>query len=111
MLVGKKTNSVFGAGLIYAPYIIQGRLGRSDERDVFWDHYNTQRKHCPVCGSIIYSTTLVGYILVMDDKDNYQDKNRCVCQDCGDTHTFHERVSKQHLRKSKIERIWKNMLK
>lgn len=48
---------------------------------------------CPKCGSESYSTTLVGYILNMDKKEDYKDKNRCVCQECGDVHTTHDRLS------------------
>lgn len=29
----------------------------------------------------------------MDRKDEYKDLNRCVCSNCGDVHTTHDRVS------------------
>ena len=34
-----------------------------------------------------------GYILNSDKRDEYKDLNNCVCTECGDRHTAHERVS------------------
>jgi len=92
--------------LIYAPYIIaDSTSGPSKEYTQFMDEYNEKHKYCLVCGSTGYSTTLTGYIINMDNKDSYEDRNRCICSNCGDIHSFHDRVSKQHLRKYKINEI------
>lgn len=39
-----------------------------------------------------YYTTLVGYILYIDKKEEYKDLNNCTCLDCHDNHTMHERI-------------------
>lgn len=62
------------------------------ESSEFKKKYNLQRKACPKCGSTHYSTTLVAYIMFSDNRESYQDKNDCVCLDCGDKHIFHNRV-------------------
>ena len=61
----------------------------------FLKQYGLDHELCPKCGSNSYNTTLVGYVLYMDDLDNYKDKNRCTCMYCGDKHITHDRVSKE----------------
>jgi hypothetical protein len=61
--------------------------------DDFMNIYEEEHKLCPNCGDDgSYSMTLMGYILNMDKKEEYKDLNRCQCQKCGNSHTFHERV-------------------
>ena len=45
---------------------------------------------CPKCGAIPHSTTLMGYVL--SDIETYKDLNNCICSQCGDSHTCHDRV-------------------
>ena len=56
------------------------------------NEYHEKHKHCPKCGSKGYMSTLMGYVLHMDKKDDYKDLNNCTCSDCGDHHTTHDRV-------------------
>ena len=58
----------------------------------FRDEYKSNHRYCPKCGSEGHMTTLVGYVLNMDDKENYKNLNNCQCSNCGDKHTAHERV-------------------
>lgn len=57
------------------------------------DKYRLLHEVCPNCGSREHSTTLVGYILNSDKREEYKDLNSCVCSFCGDRHTAHERIS------------------
>jgi len=57
------------------------------------DTYKKQHKVCPKCGSTGHSTTLMGYILNSDKREEYKDLNSCVCSECGDKHTAHDRIS------------------
>lgn len=65
---------------------------QSVKSDNFKKEYYLNHKFCPKCGNEGHSTTLVGYILDMDKKEEYKDLNNCVCSKCGDIHTAHERV-------------------
>ena len=64
------------------------------EYDRFMKDYKENHKYCPVCFRESYNITLVGYIFNLQQKDSYKDLNLCECINCGDKHTFHERVSK-----------------
>lgn len=67
----------------------------SKEYNIFMDKYEEEHKCCPKCGSESYTTTYMGYILDMDNKESYKDENRCTCKDCGDVHITHDRKPKQ----------------
>lgn len=99
VLVGYKSQHVNEPGAIYTDYIPV--IGSNDleflteERKEYKKvikQYNLDHARCPKCGSESHSTTYVGYILHMDRKDEYKDLNRCVCSNCGDVHTTHDRV-------------------
>lgn len=62
------------------------------DSDSFLKQYSNDHAVCPKCGSTAHSSTYVGYIVNMDDKDSYCDENTCVCSDCGDRHITHDRV-------------------
>ena len=92
-------------GYVYVPYTIENtgafvngvrvsgeETEREREYDKFMKQYRIQHKYCPKCGSVRHTSTLMGYILNMDHKDEYKDLNRCTCNDCGDIHTTHDRV-------------------
>jgi predicted nucleic-acid-binding Zn-ribbon protein len=66
------------------------------ESSKFRTEYDLNHKYCPKCGSEEYFTTLVGFILNMDKKEEYKDLNTCECSNCGDTHTGHERIGKKN---------------
>jgi len=99
-------------GLIWMPFI-QRLKSPNDPPDKeyqdFMAEYKEKHKCCPKCGSLKYSTTFVGYILNMDKKDEYKDKNICTCLDCGNRHTTHERnnpeLSKNNDRFDKLKDI------
>lgn len=81
------------SGIIYAPYIsMESTDGPRKEYEKFMKKYNTEHAACPKCSSVLHSTTLVGYILNLDNPDNYKDENICVCQVCRDRHIAHDRV-------------------
>ena len=95
--VNKNMNEkkVENQGIIYVPYVMKEHTDESlKEYNEFKSEYKKQHKFCPKCGSESPSTTLMGYIVNWDKKEEYKDLNRCVCQECGDVHTTHERVSK-----------------
>lgn len=62
------------------------------ERNVFIKKYNDERKLCPNCGHNECSITLVGYILIHGEFENYKDENICTCLKCGNKHIFHDRL-------------------
>ena len=66
-----------------------------DEYDIFMGKYEEDHQYCPKCGSELYSTTLTGYVLDMNNKESYKDENECTCDECGDVHITHERKPKQ----------------
>jgi len=81
------------SGYIYAPYIIRNHTKESlKEYREFMDEYDKNHECCPECGAKEHMTTLIGYVLNDDKKEEYKDLNRCECSNCGDVHTCHERV-------------------
>jgi len=84
-------------GYIFAPYIcvdicVEHTEESSIQYDEFMEEYNKQHECCPKCGATEYTSTLVGYVLNWDKKDEYKDMNRCECMKCGDKHSAHDRV-------------------
>lgn len=69
-------------------FLMEGRI----ECKNFLKEYKINHAKCPKCGAESHSTTYVGYILHMDKKDEYKDLNKCVCSECGNVHTTHDRV-------------------
>ena len=88
----KQVKNISEPGCIYVPYVSVSVTESSDEYNKFMEEYRKLHALCPVCGSKNHSTTLVGYVLNMDKKDEYKDKNRCTCSDCKDVHIAHDRV-------------------
>jgi len=72
---------------IFLEHDIKARQLRKEYRD---DH-----ALCPKCGSEGHTSTLAGFILDTDHPEQYKDLNNCVCYNCGDRHTTHERIPKQ----------------
>ena len=92
-----KGKDVENPGLIYVPYIMKEHDEESlIEYNDFMKEYRAKHKFCPECGSEKHSTTLVGYIMKSDKRDEYKDKNICICQDCGNRHTAHDRVMEKN---------------
>lgn len=82
------------AGYIHVPWVFVEHTEESlKEHKNFMSEYHKQHKYCPVCGSTSHSTTLIGYALNMDKKDEYKDLNSCKCSDCEDVHSTHDRIS------------------
>ena len=61
--------------------------------DEFWKDYEIEHQFCPKCGSKPHSTTLVAYIVNLNKPEDFQDRNSCICLNCGDRHKMHDRVN------------------
>lgn len=105
----KKGIEHLAKGYIYVPYILQTTTeGPSKEYSDFRKEYKRMHSLCPECGNRGHSTTLVGYVLNMDDKESYKDKNRCTCTSCGNSHSMHERTEdKNPPKEEKRDPEWK----
>jgi len=80
-------------GYIYAPFICKEHTEESlKDYHEFMTKYKKEHAICPKCGATEHSTTLMGYVLYSDKRDEYKDLNTCVCSECGDIHTTHKRV-------------------
>jgi len=70
---------------------------RETEKKVeeFRKKYKKDHAYCPNpnCKGETYITTLAGYIIDVNNLDDYKDLNECKCTSCGDKHTYHERVA------------------
>jgi superfamily II helicase len=82
------------SGVIFAPYVLVEHTEESlKEYHKFMDKYKKKHAVCPKCGAAEHSTTIMGYVLNSDKKEEYRDLNNCVCSNCGDKHTTHDRIS------------------
>ena len=67
-----------------------------NEQDIeirkFKKEYREKHKYCPKCGAEPHISTLVGYAVSLDKKEEYKNLNNCFCSVCGDKHTTHDRV-------------------
>lgn len=64
--------------------------------DGFMVEYHNKHKYCPKCGKNEgFITTLVCYVLDINNKENYKDLNRSTCMSCGDVHTIHDRLDEE----------------
>jgi hypothetical protein len=61
----------------------------------FLKKYNEEHLCCPNCGSELHSTTLIGFVMDINNPELYKDKNKCKCCECGDNHITHDRVPKK----------------
>lgn len=70
-------------------------------RSEFMEQYNSERICCPNCGSKGgYSQTIARFIFDASNPESYKNLNNCQCSQCGNTHTFHDRVkSVEHIKK------------
>ena len=59
---------------------------------LFKARYRKAHECCPQCGSKDHTSTMAGYIMFEENRDAYKDLNQCVCQNCFNIHTCHERV-------------------
>ena len=60
----------------------------------FMKQYRLDHEVCPKCGSKDHSSTLVGYVFNSEHPEEYKNLNDCICVNCGDMHTYHERIKK-----------------
>lgn len=98
-LVGYKDESSKESGVIFANYTpviesngIEFLMQERREYKKVLKEYHLNHALCPKCGAKGHSTTYMGYIINTAKKDEYKDLNRCVCSECGDVHTTHDRV-------------------
>jgi len=89
-------NTDSSEGYMYAPYILAQSSEESErEYDKFMDAYYKKHDVCPKCGNDSCMTSLFGYVLNMDKKEEYKDRNSCICSKCYDRHIQHDRISKE----------------
>jgi RNA polymerase subunit RPABC4/transcription elongation factor Spt4 len=87
----KKIN--LDCGIIYVPWVISEHTKESlDEHNMIMNEYHNNHRACPVCGSTNFNTTLMAYILDINNISDYMDKNTCYCNNCGDNHITHDRI-------------------
>ena len=89
------TNNPDKQGLIYMPYVCVENINPKPDQvyEKFMKQYDNKHELCPKCGSKEHISTLMGYLFDRNNKDDYKDLNTCNCLNCGDVHTFHERIS------------------
>lgn len=61
-----------------------------EEYDAMWDAYDDIHAHCPLCGSVNFSTTLAGRH--GEFLEDCYDRNRCRCLGCGWVGIRHDMV-------------------
>lgn len=92
-MITKKGKQYLEPGFVWAPYIPTEHTKESlDDYNTFMKKYKELHAACPKCGGTGCTTTLVGFIMMSDNREAYEDLNDCVCYKCGDKHTYHERV-------------------
>jgi len=82
--------------IVYSPYIPTDNVptitkDTTEEEKRSWDpeyydfmkQYRIDHSVCPKCGGKNYTMTLVGYIFDKSRPEEYKDKNRVHCLDCG----------------------------
>jgi hypothetical protein len=79
--------------------------GSSKTIQEFLKEYSRKHQLCPKCGSKGNMSTLVGYIVNMNNREDYKDHNICTCSKCSDRHTVHDRISVEDFRNRKIDQI------
>jgi hypothetical protein len=82
-------------GIIYAPFVLQQRTETDPEYDKFMKKYHRSHACCPNCGSNKMRTSLKGYALHMDHKEDYKDINSVYCEKCGYKGISHDLVPKK----------------
>jgi len=81
-------------GCVFMPYVLREHTEESlKQYKDFMKTYSKQHKYCPKCGSTEHISTLVGYPLIWDKKEEYKNLNICKCTKCGDKHSRHDRIS------------------
>lgn len=59
--------------------------------EIFMEEYRECHKYCPNCGSDKYGTTLMAFVLDLNNTEQYEDRNHAYCS-CGFKHTIHDRL-------------------
>lgn len=93
-------------GYVLVPYVMADHTPESlRDYEEFMSGYRARHEVCPECGDKAHTTTLMGYVLYADRRDEYKDLNRCVCEGCGSHHVKHDRISAEEFdsRKNKEE--------
>jgi hypothetical protein len=80
-------------GIIFVPWILKEHTTESlKDYNSFMKKYRKQHEVCPKCGAKEHITTLMGYPMYSDRREEYKDLNSCLCV-CGDVHSCHDRIS------------------
>ena len=83
-------------------------MKKNKSYDEFMLDYNELHAACPKCGALAHSTTLVSYIVNMDEPGEYKDKNKCRCSNCDDIHIVHNRVRANSFKLKQLKEAFKN---
>lgn len=89
---GEKQGKTYGEFKPELDKMVEDMYEQSKKTIAILKEYSMKHRLCPICKSEKYSTTLVGY--VYNPVKEYKDLNSCVCSNCGDRHTTHDRVEK-----------------
>ena len=93
-----------GPGHVMSPFVFVEHTEESlKEYNEFMSAYRTLHEVCPKCGATGHSTTLFGYVLNWEKKEEYKDLNTCVCSECGDKHTAHQRISAEEFQSTNLK--------
>lgn len=89
----KVNEQKFESGAVFVPYIISAHTQESlIQYNDFMKSYHNLHKCCPKCGDIKHTSTLMGFPLHWEKKEEYRDLNSCSCLECGDVHSMHDRT-------------------
>ena len=97
---GNKENIENDSNVVFMPYLMVTNYEIDEkticdiEYDNFMNEYHKKHSLCPNCKSDYHITRLDGYILNMNNKEDYKDLNKCECLNCNHKHTVHDRIEK-----------------
>ena len=96
-------------GYVFVPWVMKEHTEESlKDYKEFMTKYNKEHEVCPKCGEKSHSTTLMGYILNSEKREEYKDLNTCVCSKCKDRHSAHERISIEQFNENYDKKSKKN---
>lgn len=91
-------------GIVFVPWVLKEHTAESlKEYNSFMKKYRKQHEVCPKCGEKGHTTTLMGYPMYSDRREEYKDLNTCVCTICGDVHSCHSRISIKEFKKKQYK--------
>jgi len=90
------------SGYVLAPYVTAEHTEDSlKDYNEFMAKYKNAHAVCPNCGNTSHTCTLMGFIMISDNREAYKDENFCHCTNCSDRHTVHQRISVEEFKNKK----------